>query len=313
MLSPCGGTELAKSWLYAHADKELLAQVNVVSRPDDYKEGEKNILWIHDLPNDMPFLANKRARTMFDGIVFVSSWQQTVFFMNLGVAYSESTVIRNAIRPITVSKERASRDKQIRLIYHPTPHRGLELLVPAFIELCKTYDNLHLDVYSNFDIYARPEANKAYEPVYKTCREHPNIAYHGSQPNDVVRQALSNADIFAYPCIWRETSCISAMEAMSAKCLIVAPDYCALPETIANFGESYSWTEQADQHIARFSAALERAISRIGSVEVEKHLDEQKQYADRYYNWDFRVLEWNRYLAEIVEAPKKKMSGLTWN
>ena len=41
------------------------------------------------------------------------------------------------------------------------------------------------------------------------------MTYHGFKPNDVVRKALSEAHIFAYPSIWVETSCISAIEAMS--------------------------------------------------------------------------------------------------
>lgn len=306
-----GGTELTKQWLYEHVDNDLLSKVNIVSRPDDMKDGEKNILWVHDLPADMPFLASPAQKNLFAGIVFVSSWQQTVFFMNTGVMYSESTVIRNAITPIPDHKK--PEDGKIRLIYHPTPHRGLEILVPVFIEMCEKYDNLVLDVYSNFDIYDRPEANENFEPLYEACKNHPKINYHGSQPNSVVRDALQSSHIFAYPCIWRETSCISAMEAMSARCLVVAPDYAALPETLANFNLNYSWSEIASEHVERFSSLLEKAIQEISGQEVQKRLDEQKKYADTYYNWSTRASEWERYLSYIIEKPQRKRGGLQWN
>lgn len=306
-----GGTELTKKWLYENAEKDLLDAVNIVSRPEDYKEGEKNILWVHDLPADMPFLASPRDRRLFDGIVYVSPWQQTVFFMNMGIPYSETAVIKNAIYPFSEFKKRTG-DK-IRLIYHPTPHRGLELLVPVFTKLCEKYDNIHLDVYSNFDIYARPDANKPYEELYETCRSHESITYHGSRANDEVRSALAEADIFAYPCIWRETSCISAMEAMSAGCLIVAPDYCALPETLANFGLSYNWTEKPNAHMDRFSASLEKAIQTVRTKDMQKHLVKQKEYADEFYSWSRRTNEWNAYLKDIVEKPKRVRGGLQWH
>lgn len=306
-----GGTELTKKWLYENVDLELLSQVNIVSRPDDFKQGEKNILWVHDLPADMPFMSSPKTRGEFAGIVFVSSWQQMVFFMNIGIPYSESTVIRNAITPVrNINKVD---DGEIRLVYHPTPHRGLEILVPVFVELCKKHQNLHLDVFSNFDLYDRPQMNENYERLYETCRKHPHITYHGTQDNDTVRKALSDAHIFAYPCIWRETSCICALEAMSAKCLVVAPDYAALSETVGLFGLPYPWTENAEHHAKRFSEMLTKAIASVFNDEVSGKLDDAKRYVDTNYDWEVRKHEWETYLKEVIESKPKKKAGLQWN
>lgn len=304
-----GGTELTKRWLSQHVDEDLLKQVNIVSRPGDFIKGERNVLWVHDLPADMPFMASPLTRNEFDGIVFVSAWQQTVFFINMGVQYSESTVIRNAIIPVETKQKDA---EKIRLVYHPTPHRGLEILVPVFVELCETYPNLHLDVFSNFDIYARPEINEKFEAVYDVCREHPNISYHGTQPNDIVRDALSVAHIFAYPCIWRETSCVSALEAMSAGCLVVAPEYAALPETVGSFGYSYPWVDSFNEHKDRFSQVLVSAIE--GFSKESERLSMQKRYVDKFYNWGSRKNEWETYLREIIRRGKpSRKRGLQWN
>ena len=306
-----GGTELLKKWLFENVNNDLLNQINLVSRPGDMSNSDNNILWVHDLPADMPFLASPEDRQFFKGIVFVSSWQQTVFFMNMGVQYSESVVIKNAIYPITSTSK--PNDGIIRLVYHPTPHRGLELLVPSFIELCKKYNNLHLDVFSSFTIYNRPEMDEAYTEIYNICKEHPNITYHGTQPNGVVREYLSKADIFAYPCIWRETSCISAMEAMSAKCLIVAPEYAALPETLAGFNIGYSWTEQPSIHIERFINALDYGIQKIKNNEASDLLDMQKKHIDTFYNWDIRAKEWESYLKSTLSSARIRRGGLQWN
>jgi glycosyltransferase involved in cell wall biosynthesis len=271
--------------------------------------GERNVLWVHDLPADMPFMASPKARNEFHGIVFVSSWQQNVFFMNMGVSYSESVVIRNAITPV-VAKQKNS-DK-IRLVYHPTPHRGLQILVPVFVDLCQNHPNLHLDVFSNFDIYDRPQMNETFEPIYDICRKHPNITYHGTQSNDVVRDALASSHIFAYPCIWRETSCISALEAMSAGCLVITPEYAALPETIGSFGYSYPWVEHHVEHSRIFTKMLTRAIHNLNTE--SQRLSMQKQYVDIFYNWELRKQEWEAYLLSIVSGKKYTAKrGLQWN
>jgi UDP-glucose:(glucosyl)LPS alpha-1,2-glucosyltransferase len=304
-----GGTEIMHNGLIKRLPQEILDKVNIVSRPDDLNDEKLQVLWVHDMPGDVEFLADKKTRDIFAGIVFVSSWQQAVFNINMGIPYSESVVIKNAIDPIN-EKEKPN-DGTIRLVYHPTPHRGLAILAPVFVELCKKYDNIHLDVFSNFDIYDRPEMNKEYEQLYDMCRNHEKITYHGSQPNDVVRAALQDAHIFAYPSIWRETSCLSAIEAMSAGCLTVAPNYGALGETLANFGLMYNWTENTQDHANIFGTALSTAIENINNENVQNLLKFQKSYVDNFYSWDVRIQEWISYLS-LLKPKSPRSSVINW-
>lgn len=310
-MKPMGGTELLFEALHKRIDSVLLDQVSIVSRPEHIEGNKKQVLWVHDLPADMPFMAVPSDRNKFTGIVFVSSWQQQIFNVSAGVPFSGSTVIKNAIEPIQCDNK--PDDGVIRLVYHPTPHRGLEILVPVFIELAKKHNNIHLDIFSNFDIYARPELNERYEAIYDLCREHEKITYHGTQPNSVVRDALARAHIFAYPSIWRETSCLCAIEAMSAKCVIVAPNYGALAETTANFGLMYDFSEKPQEHAQKFAYALDTAITSVQqSKEIDNILNFQKSYTDTFYSWDARLPQWETYLRFIAESPKKRGGGLTW-
>jgi len=304
-----GGTELAHAQLLKRINPDILENIHIVSRPKDLENSKIPVLWMQDLPGDAQFLASKSQRNKFGGIVFVSSWQQHIFNFNMGVEFAESKVIRNAIDPIPAHTK--PDDGLIRLIYHPTPHRGLQILVPVFIKLCEQYDFLHLDVFSNFDIYGWGDLNKEFEPLYEQCEQHPNITYHGSQPHDVVLAALQNAHIFAYPCIWRETSCMSAMEAMSARCAIVAPDYGALPETLANYNMGYDWTENMEDHAKRFSDRLVETIFLLGKPEMEAHLTAQKNHADTFYSWETRIHEWEQYLSNI-KKPQRRKATINW-
>jgi glycosyltransferase involved in cell wall biosynthesis len=304
-----GGTELAHAQLLKRLPEEVKDQIQIISRPTDLDDTKLPLLWIQDMPGDVEFLASPAERKKYSGIVMVSAWQQSVFNMNMGIPFREMTVIKNAIEPIP--EHTKPTDGTINLIYHPTPHRGLGILVPVFIELCKKYDNLHLDVFSNFDIYGWPHMNEQFEELYETCRNHPNITYHGSQPHDVVREALQKAHIFAYPCIWRETSCMSAMEAMSARCLTVAPNYGALPETLANFNIAYNWTEDLQEHAHIFANALAYAIENVNTEPVQNRLDLQKVYADTVYSWDNRIEEWKAFLSTL-QPPRKGKAEINW-
>jgi hypothetical protein len=108
-----------------------------------------NILWCHDLAEDPE---NKVLRDggweKFDHFVFVSNWQRDQYIVRFGIPYSKCSVIYNAVEKQYAPKEKDM--STIRFVYHTTPHRGLELLVPIFDALSKEFDNIHLDVYSSF-------------------------------------------------------------------------------------------------------------------------------------------------------------------
>jgi UDP-glucose:(glucosyl)LPS alpha-1,2-glucosyltransferase len=231
-------------------------------------------------------------------LVFVSNWQLSTYNIGLGVPYAESIVLRNAIDPIEVDVN-AKTDDIIRIIYHTTPHRGLNIAVAAVKELAKTIPNIHFDVFSSFEAYGWPERDEPYKDLYKEIADHPNMTYHGFQPNDVVREALKHAHIFAYPSIWQETSCIAAIEAMSAGCEVVCSNLAALPETTGAFARMYQFHEDINTHANVFVNNLYHAVQNRLSDEMKNKMIFQKNWTDNFYNWDYRAAEWTQFLQSI--------------
>jgi len=292
-----GGTEMMSRGLVERIDPELLEQFNIIkSRVRHVDDQKKNVLWLHDTWDDpeSQHLRSKESRSRFDKLVFVSNYQFQTYHITHGVPYAESIVLKNAIEPIEF---KVKPKDQIRLIYHTTPHRGLQLLVPVMEELAKIHgDKIHLDIYSSFEAYGWKERDEPYLDLFERARQHPNMTYHGYQPNHVVRKALQEAHIFAYPNIWPETSCIAAIEAMSAGCEIVCPNHAALPETLAGFGTMYQFSEDMNYHANVFANVLHQAIGRHYDEDNQKKLMFQKNYIDNFYNWDVRAAEWTGML-----------------
>lgn len=301
-LNARGGTELMLERLYASLPSELLSQFQIIpSRVRELSSDKKKILWLHDLPTDpeSQHLRGLESRKRFSKIVAVSNWQMQMYNLFLEIPYSECIVLKNAIYPIEVEKKELP-DK-IRLIYHTTPHRGLAILLPVFEELSHIIDGLHLDVYSSFSIYGWPQRDEPYHELFRRCQAHPNITYHGAVSNAEIRQALKRSHIFAYPSIWPETSCIAAIEAMSAKNIVVCPNLAALPETTAGFASMYQWSENQDLHAQRFKSKLQEEIIKIKTLGLDQHfLDLQKSYTDRMYDWNIRSKEWMTLLQELI-------------
>ena len=297
-----GGTELMQERLHASMPKYLLDQFQIIpSRVRDIEPDKKRVLWLHDLPNDpeSSHLTDPSSRERFDKIVCVSDWQMQLYNLNSGLPYAESIVIKNAIEPISIDKKEY--DGTVNLIYHTTPHRGLEILVPVFEELCKLHDNIHLDVYSSFKIYGWEQRDSQYQELFDRCRSHPNISYHGSVSNEEIREALVRSHIYAYPCIWPETSCLSVIEAMSAKNIVVCPNFAALPETSANFAMMYPFNENKNHHAVQFGHTLNNAIETIkNNPDINLYLNFQKQYFDYFYDWNRRKIEWQGMLENLL-------------
>lgn len=301
-----GGTELMGAGLEKYVNPELLEGFQIIrSRVREIDTSRKQILWLHDLPGDpeSQHLRDPSSRARFSKIVMVSDWQMQMYNAYLGVPYSDCVVMKNAIEPFKTESLDKSGDT-VRLIYHPTPHRGLEILVPVFEHLCKIHDNIELDVFSSFKLYGWEQRDQQYADLIQRCKDHPKINYHGSQPNDVVRAALGRAHIFAYPSIWQETSCICAMEAMSAGCIVVTPNLAALPETTAGFAMMYPWNEDANVHANAFVHQLNNAIAAINAGKndesvISSHLGFQRAYANYMYSWTRRGAEWGQLLESL--------------
>jgi UDP-glucose:(glucosyl)LPS alpha-1,2-glucosyltransferase len=295
-----GGTELIHAELERRLSPELLSKFQIIpSRVRDLDPERKSILVLHDLPSDpeSEHLRAKESRDRFAGIVCVSHWQANMYNLTLNVPFSELTVIQNAIEPIGIIPKP---DDKIRLIYHTTPHRGLGILVPVFEHLAQIHPDIELDVFSSFNAYGWPERDAPFEELFERCRQHPRINYHGFKENAAIRVALQKADIFAYPSVWPETSCIAAIEAMSAGCTVVCPSYAALPETCANFAWMYPFTEVAQDHANRFAGQLHNAIIETRRVKQEGDLSRmnfQRNYFNNFYGWNYRQHQWEQYLA----------------
>lgn len=297
-----GGTEMMDRALKERVDNDLLEQFYIIKSRVRWVDPKRpNILWLHDTWDDpeSQHLKQPESRERFRRLVFVSNYQLQTYNLALGVPYSESFVLRNAIDPIPYKDKDSD---VIRLIYHTTPHRGLNIAVAAVQELAKHYgDRIHFDVFSSFEAYGWKERDKPFEGLFDTIREHPQMTYHGYQPNSVVREALQNAHIFAYPNTWPETSCISAIEAMSAGCQIVCPNYAALPETTGNFATMYHFHEDVKSHANVFVNMLNAAISNYNTEDLQKKLMFQKNWTDNFYNWDLRAAEWTGFLQGMLK------------
>ena len=189
---------------------------------------------------------------------------------------------------------------KVRFIYHTTPHRGLELLYPIFDELSKHHDNIHLDVYSSFAIYGWAQRDDPYVELFTEIHNHPNMTYHGSVPNAQIIKALETADVFLYPNIWKETSCIALIEAIKCGVLCIHPNYGALTEVSGGQTLTYDYSEDNNSNANAAYSIADQVLN------TQK---EDNQFLKRFTTTDRAFLSknsipifansWNKLLKEL--------------
>ena len=298
-----GGTELMREGLESRLDPELVADFQIIpSRVRELDETKIRVLWLHDLPGDPECDHLKNGgHEKFHQLVCVSNWQMQQFSAYYRIPFSKFIVIENAIEPIAESTIVKPSDK-FKIIYHTTPHRGLEILVPVFSKLAEKYDFIELDVYSSFKIYGWEQRDSQYEKLFDACREHKQINYHGTVSNEEVRQAVAQSHVFAYPSIWAETSCLSLMEAMSAKCICLHPNYAALFETAGGTTMMYQWHENPNSHAQVLYTHLENIIDHRNDPGVANVTGIQSSYANLRYSWQRVTAIWVDLLNSLKKA-----------
>jgi len=298
-----GGTELMKYALARKLDSAILDKFQIIpSRVREIEKGKIPILWLHDLPGDPESQHLKDGGwEKFERIVCVSHWQRQQYQNFYNIPASKMHVLQNAIEPIE-DIEKPDPAECVNIIYHTTPHRGLELLLPIMDWIDEHLKDLnwHLDVYSSFEIYGWGQRDEQYKGLFEAIKNNPKMTYHGFQPNETVREALKKAHIFALPSIWPETSCIAMIEAMSAGVCVVHSSLAALPETSANWSLMYDFTEDMNEHATRHAHLLADAMQLMSDNVMSDRLQMQKSYTDGFYNWEVRARQWEGFLTKIL-------------
>ena len=302
-----GGTERMVMELSNHIEVPLLLEFQIVSsRVRDLEDDKIRIFWAHDLPGDpeSEFLKDKNNHSLFHKFVFVSNWQMQGYMQAYGIPWSKCIVLQNAITPIGAHEKPDTKDG-IRFIYHSTPHRGLNILVPVFTKLAEKYDDIHLDVYSSFELYGWGERDADFKRTFDDIDAHAQMTNHGTVDNKTIREALMNSHVFAYPSIWPETSCLCLIEAMSAGLNCIHSNYGALYETSANWTNMYQLHEDANSHAAHFYNMIDALINRIKSKGYENEkvgLNMMQSYTDVFYSWDLRATQWTALLNTLLNT-----------
>jgi UDP-glucose:(glucosyl)LPS alpha-1,2-glucosyltransferase len=307
-MKPLGGTELQYALLHKYVDKKLLNNFQITTSVPEkipLAKDKINILWeqnSYDQPNIQPWMKDPSNHSKYDWYVFNSHWCAEKYRMFFKLPADKCTVIKNAIEHFPERKVYKKGDP-IKLIFHPTPWRGLNVMLGA-MQLIKN-KNVTLDVYSSTEVYGtsfKKANDKIYQPLYKQAKKLPNVNYIGYKSNQQIVKNITQYQIFAYPNIWEETSCISAIEAMAAGLHMVTTNYGALYETCSEWPVYVQYSDNYKRLAEAFAYAIDSLTSFLHEDGCQNHLQSQANFYKKFYDWQGRKEDWTNFLTGALNA-----------
>lgn len=292
-----GGTEIMANGLIKNVVPTVpeLKDYNWIIAPGlgKFSNLKKNVAWVHigEYVENLDWLSSENL----DHIVFVSNYQYRRFLEFFdGLDDKKCHVIENAIDPIPENKKDYS--STIKLIFHSEPYRGLDVLIEALNDIDSSYD-IQLEVFGDMEESEEEWKNEIHERIHSLAKNNPRVIFNKKLSNDEIRKKISESHMFAYPATWKETSCISLIEALSGGLYCIINNSSVLPETSIGCADIYPFKNNPDDEAIILAERIKHGYNLIKSGRFDA--SEQVKKINDYYSWDTRVNDWKRFINSI--------------
>lgn len=125
-------------------------------------------------------------------------------------------------------------------IYSSFPDRGLLPLLQIWSKIIEIQPKASLNIFCNLEgewvNRVQPEQMALIRRFLTNAPNHYNIRLHGWTDKQTLFQYWAKTDIWFYPCIFKETFCMTALEAAASRTFVFTNDLAALQNTVGNRG-----------------------------------------------------------------------------
>ncbi|MCO6429338.1 MAG: glycosyltransferase family 4 protein [Deltaproteobacteria bacterium] len=249
-------------------------------------------------------IGDARVINKIDHLLCVSNWHAHTLSSHSGFPAEKIYILRNGLHlPYFEGSETRLRK---RLIYSSTPYRGLNLLKDIYSDLVKNHSDLELHVFSGYQVYSQNEKNdfhpklvREFEALSREMSQLPGCVMHGNVIQKALAREMMRSSILAYPNTFEETSCITAMEAQAAGCVVVTSELGALPETVGDRGVIVKGKPGSPEYMQEFKSQLNRLLTDDGAWNA---LSSASLAAAKQFSWKAIAEEFIKFIGHKVGA-----------
>jgi len=192
-----------------------------------------NIWWLHDLALGRHAAAVAGALANIDRVFTVSQFHKHQVGAVYGIPENHIHATANGVDyQVFMGRRRPRRRKHI--CFAARPERGLtELVGPdGIMERLGSHYHLHVAGYDN----TVPAMAEFYRWVWGRCDAMANVTRHGALGKRELYKLLASCQVYCYPTVFEDTSCILVLESLAAGTPVIGCAHAAIPETAAGGG-----------------------------------------------------------------------------
>lgn len=185
-----------------------------------------------------------------------------------------------------------------KVIYASSYDRGLECLLTMWPAIHERVPDATLDIYygwNSFDAVHKqnPEMMKFKWNIIRKLHELKplGVTEHGRVDHATLGEKFKEADVWAYPTMFTEISCITAMKAQLAGCYPVVNAIAALDETV-----QYGTKLQLDNLYKDESQQKEFIDAVVSALVSEYDPAPAKKWVADTYDWPVIAEQWDKVL-----------------
>ena len=254
------------------------------------------IWWLHDLAMYRMAGVVQQHLVNIDKIFTVSNWHKAQVSKVYDIPAESIIATWNGVDYEMFE----GLDENVReprsLFYMARPERGLENLVGTDNPIMAMLPDCHLYVcgYNN----TTPEMAEYYRYLWQRCEELPNVTNLGHLGKRQLYEAMSKAQLYVYPTVFEDTSCIAALEANAAGLPLIGSEWSAVPETMKDAGAVLLPLKNGAVDKQEFAKAVRRVLSQPTLYNTI-----QKKALAKRQTWESAAIQWDQVFRD--ELAKK--------
>lgn len=269
-------------------------------------KAKKKLFWTGDA-YDQPIsigIGDVRVAEEIDVFCAVSKWQAETTCQHSGFPLEKTYILRNGVHLSYFNNSPEISKDPYRLIYSSTPFRGLRLIPEIYRRLKKIHPQISLHIFSGFGVYAgigqAAEAQAEFVQLKKELSELPDCRLEENIKQEELALEMLKSGILLYPNTFAETSCITAMEAQAAGCVVISSHLGALPETVAESGVLLKAEPHSEQYTGEFVQACSRILSNPQEFQA---LSQSARLSSESSSWKTIGSKFLGFLQELTQKP----------
>ncbi len=244
----------------------------------------KKIIDVHDVPTNKFFPEESLKNVQ----IFAKSQYHRSLFDHL--PDDKFTIIPNGV-DLDQFKDVAPKIKN-NLVWTSSYDRGLQTLLEMWSDIRTEVPDATIDIAYGFDLFdkspnGRTLKGQQWKHYMLGLLDQEGVNHHGRLNSEEVSKLYLQADIWAYPTIFPEISCITAIKAQLANCRVITSGYAALQETVKVDEPDLDLSKQAN--VEQFKKNLIELLKQPGETSELNRVSEQ---IEAEYSWDVVAKQW---------------------